>query len=38
MKRIAMLAAAAATLVLAGSARAAEVEVKLLNKGGDGAP
>jgi len=37
MKKIAMLAAAAAALVLAGSARAAEVEVKLLNKGGDGA-
>jgi len=37
MKKIAMLAAAAAVLVLAGGARAAEVEVKLLNKGGDGA-
>jgi len=37
MKKIAMLAAAAAALVLAGGARAAEVEVKLLNKGGDGA-
>ena len=36
MKKIAMLAAAAAVLVLAGSARAAEVEVKLLNKGADG--
>ena len=36
MKKIAMLAAAAAALVLAGSARAAEVEVKLLNKGADG--
>jgi pseudoazurin len=36
MKRIAMLAAAAAVLVLAGGARAAEVEVKLLNKGADG--
>ena len=35
MKKIAMLAAAA-VLVLAGSARAAEVEVKLLNKGADG--
>jgi pseudoazurin len=31
------LAAAAAVLVLAGGARAAEVKVKLLNKGGDGA-
>ena len=36
MKKIAMLAAAAAVLVLAGGARAAEVEVKLLNKGTDG--
>ena len=36
MKKIAMLAAAAAVLVLAGGARAAEVEVKLLNKGADG--
>ena len=37
MKKIAMLAAAAAAvLVLSGSARAAEVEVKLLNKGTDG--
>ena len=36
MKKIAMLAAAAAVLVLAGNARAAEVEVKLLNKGADG--
>lgn len=35
MRKIAMLAAAAA-LVLAGGARAAEVEVKLLNKGSDG--
>jgi len=35
MKKIAMLAAAAVVLVLAGSARA-EVEVKLLNKGSDG--
>ena len=37
MKKIAMLAAAAAVLVLTGGARAAEVEVKLLNKGADGA-
>ena len=36
MKKIAMLAAAVAVLVLSGSARAAEVEVKLLNKGTDG--
>ena len=36
MTKIVMLAAAAG-LVLAGSARAAEVEVKLLNKGSDGA-
>ena len=36
MNKIVMLIAAAA-LVLAGSARAAEVEVKLLNKGSDGA-
>ena len=36
MMKIAMLAAAAAVLVLAGGARAAEVEVKLLNKGADG--
>ena len=36
MKKIAMLSAAAAVLVLAGGARAAEVEVKLLNKGADG--
>ena len=36
MKKIAMLAAAAAVMVLAGGARAAEVEVKLLNKGADG--
>jgi pseudoazurin len=35
MKKIAMWAVAAA-LVLTGSARAAEVEVKLLNKGADG--
>ena len=37
MKKIAMLAAAAAVMALTGSARAAEVEVKLLNKGSDGA-
>ena len=37
MKKMVMLAAAAAVLVLTGSARAAEVEVKLLNKGSDGA-
>jgi pseudoazurin len=37
MKKITMLAAAAAVLVLAGGARAAEVEVRLLNKGADGA-
>jgi pseudoazurin len=36
MKKITMLAAAAAVLVLAGGARAAEVEVKMLNKGADG--
>jgi len=36
MKKVAMLAAAAAVLVLAGGAQAAEVEVKLLNKGADG--
>jgi pseudoazurin len=36
MKKIAMLAAAAAVLVLAGGARAAEVEVKMLNRGADG--
>jgi len=36
MKKIAMLAAAAGVLVLAGGARAAEVEVKLLNRGADG--
>jgi pseudoazurin len=35
MRKIVMLAAAAA-LVLAGGARAAEVEVKLLNKGSEG--
>ena len=37
MKKIAILAAAAAFGVAAGVARAAEVEVKLLNKGSDGA-
>jgi len=36
MKKVAILTAAAAVLVLAGGARAAEVEVKLLNKGADG--
>jgi ABC-type uncharacterized transport system permease subunit len=36
MRQIAMLAAAAAVLVLTGGARAAEVEVKLLNRGADG--
>jgi len=36
MKRIAMLAAAA--LFWPGAPGGAEVEVKLLNKGGDGAP
>ena len=36
MRKIAMLAAAAAVLVMAGGARAAEVEVKLLNRGADG--
>ena len=36
MKKIAMWAAVAAALVLSGGARAAEVEVKLLNKGADG--
>ena len=36
MTKIAMVAAAAAILVLTGAARAAEVEVKLLNKGADG--
>ena len=36
MKKIAMLAAAAAVMALTGGARAAEVEVKLLNKGSDG--
>jgi plastocyanin len=37
MRRIATLAAVAAALILTGSARAAEVEVKLLNRGNDGA-
>ena len=37
MKKIAMLAAAAAVMAMTGGARAAEVEVKLLNKGADGA-
>ena len=37
MKKIAMLAAAAAVMALTGGATAAEVEVKLLNKGADGA-
>jgi pseudoazurin len=37
MKRIAILAAAAGALLLTGAARAAEVEVKMLNKGTDGA-
>jgi pseudoazurin len=37
MKKIAMLAAAAAVMAMTGGARAAEVEVKLLNKGSDGA-
>jgi pseudoazurin len=37
MKKIAMLAAAAAIMALTGGATAAEVEVKLLNKGTDGA-
>lgn len=36
MRKTAMLAAAAALFVLSGGARAAEVEVKLLNKGTDG--
>jgi len=36
MKKIVTLAAAAAVMVLTGGARAAEVEVKLLNKGTDG--
>ena len=36
MKKIATLAAAAAILVLTGGARAAEVEIKLLNKGAEG--
>ena len=36
MTKMAMMAAAAVVLILTGSARAAEVEVKLLNKGIDG--
>jgi len=36
MRKMAVLAAVAAALILTGSARAAEVEVKLLNKGNDG--
>jgi plastocyanin len=36
MRRIAMLATAAVVLILTGGAWAAEVEVKLLNKGSDG--
>ena len=36
MTKIAVLAAVAAVLILTGSARAAEVEVKLLNRGNDG--
>lgn len=36
MKKIALLAAATAVLVLSGGARAAEVEIKLLNRGADG--
>jgi len=38
MKKIAMLAAVVAVLVLTGGARAAEVEIKLLNKGTEGTP
>ena len=38
MKKIAMLATATAVLIIAGSAaRAVEIEVKMLNKGSDGA-
>jgi pseudoazurin len=37
MKKIAMLAAAGAVMAMTGGARAAEVVVKLLNKGSDGA-
>ena len=36
MRKMTMLSAAAATLVMAGTAIAAEVEVKMLNKGSDG--
>ncbi|MFH0296213.1 pseudoazurin [Bradyrhizobium sp. 31Argb] len=36
MRQIAMLVGAAAALILAGSAQAADVEVKLLNRGADG--
>jgi pseudoazurin len=36
MRQIAMLVGAAAALILAGSARAADVEVKLLNRGAEG--
>jgi pseudoazurin len=36
MRKMAMLAAVTAALILTGSAGAAEVEVKLLNKGNDG--
>jgi len=37
MKKLAILTVMAASLAFAGAARAAEVEVKLLNKGSDGA-
>lgn len=37
MKKLLILAAVATNLALAGAAHAAEVEVKLLNKGSDGA-
>lgn len=36
MRHVSMLAAAAAVLTLAGGARAADVEVKLVHKGADG--
>ncbi len=36
MRQIAILAGAAAVLILAGSAQAADVEVKLLNRGAEG--
>ena len=36
MRRITMLATAAVVLILTGGAQAAEVEVKLFNKGSDG--